>query len=218
MDWQARRGAVLPNVRVVPGRTGVAWKVVWRGSCASVVADVCCLRLLPPASREAKELVTNVLTPASPVCQKQMIRRSASRGSYEAPQSFVSREYNSVLESVVGMLASALIATLKDGRASRLRRLMGGAAPGGGESHFGFPSDRLEWSCRDTAFDVRDGESEEARPQLEAVQRRVEAEWVAGIKSGVAQSVPGRPARLSIGGVGGGCMLALTQEPALRST
>ena len=53
-------------------------------------------------------VVTNVLASASTACQKQMIQGSAPSGSYEAPQSFVPWEYNSVLGSLVGMLAVAL--------------------------------------------------------------------------------------------------------------
>ena len=83
----------------------------------------------------------------------------------------------------------------------------------------GARSDRLEWSRRGNAFDVRygvsDGEREGICDQLVAEWRRLEAEWVAGDMSGSARWVPGCPVRLSIGGVGGGSMLCLTPEPVL---
>ena len=124
------------------------------------------------------------------------------------------------MDDVVGTLVFVVIVNVKDGRASKLRLRIRGAAPGAGESRFAFPSDCFAWSCRDNAFDVRGGVSDDERdevcPQLVAARRRLEPEWAAGNKSGVARWVPGRTARLSIGGVGGGRMLALTPEPVLR--
>ena len=101
-------------------------------------------------------MVTNVLTSALSVCRKGAFQGSVSGGSYEAPQSFAPREYDSVLGDVVGMSASAWIVNVKDGRALPLCSRIGRAAPGAGESRFVFPSDCFEWSRRDDASDVRD--------------------------------------------------------------
>ena len=75
---------------------------------------------------------------------------------------------------------------------------------------------------RDGASDARDRIAGDERVgvcvQLVAGWRRLEAKGAAGEKSGVARSFLGRPGRLSLGGVGGCCMLGLTQGPVLWST
>ena len=86
-------------------------------------------------------MVANVLTSPLPVRQKQMTQGSVSNKSYEAPQSYVPREYNFAMDSVVGAAAFAEIANVKDGRVPKLRTHMRGAEPGVGESRFVFPSD-----------------------------------------------------------------------------
>ena len=60
------------------------------------------------------------------------------------------------MDDVVGTLVFVVIVNVKDGRASKLRLRIRGAAPGAGESRFAFPSDCFAWSCRDNAFDVCD--------------------------------------------------------------
>ena len=96
--------------------------------------------------------------------------------------------------------------------------IWGGAAPGARESHFAFPLA----ACRGNAFSMRgkvgDGEREDVCVQLAAEGRRLEVGWAAGDKSGAEQWVPGRPVRLSLGGVGSGRMLGMTPEPVLWPT
>ena len=103
-----------------------------------------------------------------------------------------------------------------------LRFRMVGADPGPDGSHFASPSDCSEWSCRDSAFDVRDkvndAEREEVCAELAAEWKRLEAERAAGGKSSVARRAPGCPIRTSIGGAGGGRILGLPPEPVLCST
>ena len=122
--------------------------------------------MLPAASLGYRVMVTNVLTSPLPARQAQMIQRSVSSGSYEAPQLFAPREANSVLGDIVGMLMFAEIANYIDRRASKLRRPTGGAAPGAGESHFVFPPDCLECSRLDDAFDVRGKVSNDEREDV----------------------------------------------------
>ena len=96
-------------------------------------------------SLDRKEMETDVLTSPLSVRQKRMLQGSVSRKSYEAPQSFVPREYNPVIGSVVGALVFAGIVNVKDEHASKLRRCFRGTAPGAVESHFVSPSDCFEW-------------------------------------------------------------------------
>ena len=180
------------------------------------------LWLLPTASPDNKVTVTDVLTSSLSTRRGQMIQGSAPGGSHEALQSIVLRGRNPVLGNVVETLASVVVAIAKDGRSSSQRPCLGGTAPGSGVSHFVFPSGCSEGPCRNHASDVRDKVSDDEREDvctlLEAERSRLEAEWVAGNVSGFPRWVPGRPARLSLGGVGGGRMLALSPEPAPRPT
>ena len=121
--------------------------------------------------------------------------------------------------NVVGTLALAVIAKVKDGRASKLRLRVGGAAPDSGDSHLEFPSGSFARSCRGNAFEVcgkvSDDECEEVRAQFVAKRIRLED----GFRlSGVSRWVPGCPVRMSPGGVGGGRMLGVTPERVLWPT
>ena len=142
-------------------------------------------------SLKKKVAATDFLASSLAVRQRRMIQGSVSSGPYESLQSFGPRGYNSVLDSVAGALARALIANVKDPRASKLRRCLGGTALGAGGSHFVFPSDCFARSCRGSFFDGRDevneDDREDLRTQLVAEWKCLEAEWVAGDKSEVAR-------------------------------
>ena len=113
-----------------------------------------------------------------------------------------------MLADVVGPSTLARVVNVKEGRASKLRLRMAGTSPDAGESHFAFPSDCSAWSCRDGIFyvcvKVSDAEREEVCVQLFAEWSRLEAECASGDKFTVARRAPGRPIRMSLGGVGGG--------------
>ena len=84
---------------------------------------------------------TSVLSSPLSVRQRQLIQESASSASYEAPQSFAPRAYDSAMDNAAGASAFPEIAAAEEESGSKLRRRIGGAAPGAGESHFAPPSD-----------------------------------------------------------------------------
>ena len=123
----------------------------------------------------------------------------------------------------MGAWVLEVIVSVKDGRASKLWLRFGGAAPGAGEPHFVFPSNVFGGSRHGNSFDVRDKLSDDEREDVCASNflagwSGLEAERVAGDKSGVARCFPGCPVSLPRSGVGGGCMLGLTPETVLWST
>ena len=130
--------------------------------------------LFPTASLGNQVLVTSVLTLSPPARQRQMMQGSARNNSYEAPQFYAPLEYNFRADNMAGTLVFAEIVNVKNGRASKLRLLSGGAAPGAGESHFVSPSVCSEWPCRDNALDVRDVVSGN---ECEEVCAQMVAEW-----------------------------------------
>ena len=65
---------------------------------------------------------------------------------------------------------------------------------------------------------VSEAEREEVCAQPVAEWSCLEAEWFAGDKSNVPRWVAGCPIRMPLDGVGGSCLLGMTQETVLRPT
>ena len=70
-----------------------------------------------------------------------MIPESVANSPYEASEPISPGEYKTVMDNVVGTLALAVMVSGAGEKASKLRLLLVGTAPGAGESRFIFPSD-----------------------------------------------------------------------------
>ena len=101
-----------------------------------------------------------------------------------------------------------------------LQLSVAGSAPGVGERHFAFPSDCCPWSTSDGMFvtgnEVPETDREAVCSTLAGEWKNFEGAFVRGETSGYARRIPGRPVRVSLGGVGGNRLLVLTPEPASR--
>ena len=116
--------------------------------------------------------MTQVVSTALAVCRDQMFQGSAVSPSLDAQESCAQREYNKALGNAAGTLVSAIFTNVDDRHAAKLRLRVAGTAPGVGEPHFVFASDRFGQACRGITFDVT------FRPCVPAAIARVFAELV----------------------------------------
>ena len=98
-----------------------------------------------------------------------------------------------------------------------LQSRFAGAAPEVGECHFAFPSDCFPWASPDGMFVIGEGAPEDEREETCQARARetraLEVAFVRGDRSARARWIPGCPASVSLGGVGGNRWLVMTPEP-----
>ena len=168
--------------------------------------------LAPTASYGNRVVITEVIARAAEARRRMMgagpnekweVEKYDSNGN---PLSF-----NTAPDSALGAIVFGIAANRTRDDAGMLQVRLGGAAAGVGEHHSAFPPDCPPRSTRQGHFVI----DKEVRPEDRATTRdglvnewkSLDVDYARGVRTGHAHRVPGCPARMSCGGVGGNRML-----------
>ena len=175
--------------------------------------------LAPAASYSNRVAMTESITRAIEARKHMLATGPADKWPCEQSET-VSRpwSFNTVLDCVAGLFLFGSARNKPCPRDMMLQLRLAGTKPGVGERHFAFPSDCCPWSTSDGMFvtgnEVSETDREAVCSTLAGEWKNFEGAFVRGETSGYARRIPGRPVRVSLGGVGGNRLLVLTPEPA----